>query len=122
MVENVTGGVVELDSSMVTLWTAKKQKDNLCIRASELDEELAGKPIAGAALLDFWFAHPNFIPWRFHSKYLVFRGTVYEDGHGNKCYRCLYRAHGVWISGYLWCNRLFHPDELAVGLAEDVAA
>jgi len=122
MLENITGGVVELDSSMVTLWVTEKQKDNHCVRASELDEELADKPIAGAALADFWFANPKFIPWRFNSKYLVFRGTVFESASGKKCYRCLYRAHGVWISDYLWCDRLFRPDELAVGLAEDVAA
>lgn len=122
MIENITGDVVELDSSMVTLWAAKKQKDNFCIRAIELDEELAGKNQAGAALAYFWFSHTKFIPWRFHNKYLVFRGTVYESASGKKCYLCLYRAHGVWILDYLWRDRLFRPDELAVGLAEDVAA
>jgi len=121
IVENVTYGVVELDSSMLTLWASEKQKRGWCISGAELEKELTGRALSNAALADFFLAHPKFIPWRFHDKYLVFMGTVFESVSGKKCFRCLYRAHGVWISDYLWCDHLFCSDELAVGLAEDIA-
>jgi|GEM_PF-6562530 hypothetical protein len=121
IIKDTIGEIVELDFSKLDLFITEKQTSGLCINSSDLKKEMRGRPVAGANLADFFLANPKFVPRKFNHNYLIFYGTIFEDAHGQRCFKCIYRrAHEEWTETYVWCNSLLHPDDLVVGFVDGV--
>jgi hypothetical protein len=94
---NQGGGQLEWDASKITLWFSKNQLRGKMIKGTELREELRGKKVLGANVLDFFLAHPELIPESWKGESVYFWGTVYRDQNGNLLVRCLHASEtDVW--------------------------
>jgi hypothetical protein len=99
--EHWKGGQFRWDASKVALYLSKKQKDGKQLEGNKLREELRGKPVYNANLLDFLLKHPHLIPEEWKGKYVFFWGTVYRFSDGFLCVRYL-----CWSGdGWYWSGR-----------------
>ena len=87
------------------------------IRGTELREELKGKPVLNANVLDYLLKHPELIPEEWKGKAVFFWGTIYRDSRGNLCVRCLYWDGSRWYWSHNWLDDFWLADNLALLLA-----
>jgi len=104
VVEHKKGGQWKWDSNAVQLYLSDGQKDGKYVKGDKLREEIKGKPVLNANVLDYLLAHPELIPedWKKDEKgntlFIHFWGIIYRDPLGGLCVRCL-DWHG---SRWLW--------------------
>jgi hypothetical protein len=104
--EHQNGGQFKWDDLQVSLYLSKKQQNGSWIEGNKLREELKGQSVYNANLLDFLLKTPHLIPKEWKDKHVFFWGTIYRDGYGNVCVRCL-----SWRSdGLRWYRGLLHYD------------
>jgi len=60
--EHQKGGQFNWDASKVSLYLSDAQKSGKCIEGNKLREELAGKPVLNANVLDYLLANPHLLP------------------------------------------------------------
>ncbi len=92
---------------------SERQMNGKTIQGFELREELAGKEVLNANVLDYLLAHQELIPesWKRDEcgnvRFIYFWGTVYRVSHGYLYVRCLFwhdvgwHRHDSWL-GYDW--------------------
>jgi hypothetical protein len=101
-------GELWIGGKKVVLHCVGRQQGGKTIRGHELREELSGKPVLNARILDFLLEHTDYIPesWKKNEAgntiYIFFWGTIYRNTDGNLCVRCLYWYGGVWDRYYRW--------------------
>ena len=94
--EHQKGAQFKWDASRVALYLSEQQKNGKWIGGNKLREELAGKPVYNANLLDYLLANPHLTPedWKKDEKgitrFIFFWGTIYRDSNGVLCVRYLY--------------------------------
>ena len=95
-------GMVKWTKDLVHLYLSEKQKSG-CIQGNELREELEGKPVLNANVLDFLLNHPHLIPEEWKGKAVFFWGTIYRSPDGDLYVRYLYwdGARWDWDCGWL---------------------
>lgn len=111
------GGKWKFDPRQVSLHLSSNQMCNKTIVGNELRKELAREPVANANLLDWYLAHPEFIPEEWKGKAVFFWGTIYRRSVGHLYVRCLCWNGGGWHWHCYWLNRVFDSCYLALVLA-----
>jgi len=107
---HVKGGKVTIEKRDNELWINDKkvipylvsrQEGGKRIKGHELREELTGKSVLNACVLDFLIEHKDFIPdsWKKDAagnySYIFFWGTIYRDSD-RLCIRYLCRRDDAW--------------------------
>jgi hypothetical protein len=110
--EHQKGGQFKWDASKVALYLSKKQQHGV-IEGNKLREELKGKPVYNANLLDYLLKNPHLIPEKWKGKYVFFWGTVYRDSGGSLCVRDLFWGGGGWSWSGRWLDRGWFDDDPA---------
>ncbi|MFH1226099.1 MAG: hypothetical protein V1684_02370 [bacterium] len=105
--EHKKGGQFQFDPTKIELFLSQKQQKGEVIEGNKLREELMGKPVLNANVLEYLLVHPELIPEEWKGKWIYFWGTIYRNSGGNLCVRCLrWRGsqwfwHDDWL-GYGW--------------------
>jgi len=95
------GGQWELDPSRIYLYLSERlQNGESCIGGDDLQEELEGKLVLNANVLDYLLYHQGFIPEEWRRKHIFFWGTKYYSASDGRLVRYLYSRSGVWTWGY----------------------
>jgi hypothetical protein len=83
----------------VELYLSENQRQGRFIVGHELRKELAGKPVLNAVVLDFLLEHPEFIPYEWQNKTVLFWGTIYRNQNYRLFVRGLYGDNEttVWL-------------------------
>jgi hypothetical protein len=101
------GGKFTWDSSQVKLHLSSNQTGGQVIQGHNLYEELKTLPVFNANLLDFSLKHPELIPEDWKGKAIFFWGTIYSDGGGGLCVRCLDWDGEQWFGSCHWLDDYF---------------
>lgn len=117
VVEHKNDLSTDLTKVRVSLYLSESQKNGV-ITGYELRKELADKPVLNANALEFLLANPHLIPEDWKSKYVFFWGTIYRDGDGSLCVRCLSWVGGRWVWGCRWLDNQWYSDYPAAVLAD----
>ena len=111
--EKRADGQLYINGKKVILYLSKKQLNGESIVGNELREEISGKEILNAIVLDYLLAHPGLIPddWKKDEKgnirYIFFWGTIYRISDGYLYVRCLRFDGGEWDWYYYWLDYYF---------------
>lgn len=117
------GGELWVNDKKVVLHRSDRQQNGRWIRGHELREELTGKPVLNACIIDFLLEHPEFIPdaWKKddagNTIYIFFWGTVYRNSDGFLCVRYLGWRGGAWDWDCDWLGDDWGGDRPAALLA-----
>ena len=112
-----------INGRKVTLHLSKRQMGGKAIGGHDLREELTGKPVLNANILDALYENPHLIPedWKTDAdgniRYIFFWGTIYRDSGDGLCVRYLYFRDGVWDRHYYWLDRVWFGHDPAALLA-----
>lgn len=110
-------GNIKFDASKVDLYLSRPQRKNNSIEGNKLREELKGKKVLNANVLDFLLKNPHLIPEEWKGKAVFFWGTIYRNSRGFLCVRYLYWDGSKWFWGDFWLGNDFHGDLPAACLA-----
>lgn len=122
IVEKRVDGLYVNDDKVI-LHLSKRQQNGEYIRGYELCEELAGKPVLNANVLDALYEHPSLIPedWKKDGqgniRYIFFWASTYRDAGGRLCVRDLYFGDRAWSWGCNWLGHVWHGSYSAALLA-----
>ncbi len=112
-----------MNGRKVVLHLSRRQQDGKSLKGYGLREELTGKPVLNANLLDALADNPHLIPedWKKdgqgNTRYVFFWGTIYRSAGGFLCVRCLYFSDGAWDRDYYWLDSDWLGDGPAASLA-----
>jgi len=100
--EHQKGGEFEWNPDSLTLYLSEEQKQKW-VTGRTLREELKGKPVLNACVLDYLLAHPEIIPKEWKGKAVFFWGTIYRDSGGylSVCYLCWSGDRWDWDRSWL---------------------
>lgn len=113
------GAHLYLNGKKIVLFASERQQGGKRVCGHELREELSGKKVLNANVLDYLLAHPELIPEAWKEKtngnttYIFFWGTVYRDSDGSLCVRCLSWHDGGWRWDDGWLGGGFHGSDPA---------
>lgn len=110
-------GNIKFDASKVDLYLSRPQRKNNSIEGNKLREELKGKKVLNANVLDFLLKNPHLIPEEWKGKAVFFWGTIYRRSVGSLCVSYLYWGGTEWHWGYRWLVRSFNGSDPAACLA-----
>jgi len=95
----------------VILYRSERQKDGKVIKGYELRDEITGKLILNANILDALLKNPHLIPeeWKKDANgntiLIFFWGTIFRSpARDSLCVRYLYFGGGQWGSNYGWLD------------------
>ena len=97
-----------LNGRKVVLYLSRRQQNGKLLKGYDLREELTGKPVLFANLLDALYDNPHLIPedWkkddRGNTRYIFFWATIFRGSVGYPYVRCLFFADGAWNRHYSW--------------------
>src|SRR3989338_7937218 len=97
-----------VDGRKVILHLSKRQKNSKSLKGHELREELTGKPVLDANILDALLSNPHLISedWKKdengNTRYIFFLGTIYRNSDRPLFVRYLFFLGGKWRSNYYW--------------------
>jgi hypothetical protein len=100
--EHQKGGEIEFDPKKVEFYLSPNQTGDQSVNGKKLREELKGKKVLNACVLDHLMANTNLIPesWKQdgdgNTRYIYFWGTVYRVSDGDLCVRYLCWDGGQW--------------------------
>ncbi len=100
-----------VDNRKVEVFLSERQQNGKTVQGLELREELTGKPVLNANILDALLEYPHLIPedWKKDENgktlYIFFWGTEYRYRGGSLYVRDLHWCGGRWYSDY---SRLDH--------------
>lgn len=107
------GGIIKFDASKIDPYLSKKQKDGT-IEGNKLREELKGKKVLNANVLDYLLANPKLIPEGWKGKGVFFWGTIYRNSLGYLCVRYLYWNNDAsWDWSNYWLSNSWDPSNPA---------
>ena len=107
----------------VILHLSKRQMNGKSLKGYDLREELTGKPVLNANVLDALADNPHLIPedWKKdeqgNTRYIFFWATVYRNSHGDLYVCSLYFYDGVWSRDYDWLDSVWDGYYPAASLA-----
>lgn len=103
--EHQKGGQFKFDPAKVESYLSNPQRNGKSIGGHKLREELKGKPVLNACVLDYLLANPYLIPEDWKKSYIFFWGTIYRDAGGSLCVRCLCWNGDGWDWRFSWLER-----------------
>ena len=98
-VEKRKDGQLYVGGRKVILHVSECQKDGKKIKGYELCEELTGKTVLNANILDALLEFTHLIPEDWKEKTVFFWGTIYRNSDGYLCVRFLFWGGSRWH----WC-------------------
>lgn len=101
--QHTKGGHFKWGSTQVKLHLSKGQKNGKYIVGNMLRDELKGKLVLNANVLDYLLKNPHLISEEWKGKAVFFWGTIYRYSDGYLCVRCLDWGGDGWGWG---CGRL----------------
>ncbi|OGZ09755.1 MAG: hypothetical protein A3D65_05515 [Candidatus Lloydbacteria bacterium RIFCSPHIGHO2_02_FULL_50_13] len=113
------GAHLYLNGKKIVLFVSEKQQGGKTIRGRELREELSGKKVFNANVLDYLLAHPELIPESWKEKtngnttFIFFWGTIYRLSDGYLFVRCLLWLDGAWHWRSRWLGNDFYGHDPA---------
>jgi len=108
--EHQKSGLLKWDAKLVELWFAKGQQNGKVLKGDKLRQELVGKPVLNACVLDYLLANPHLIPEEWKGKCVFFWGTIYRSSGGNLYVRYLYWSGGGWDWRFGWLAYDWHDN------------
>jgi hypothetical protein len=111
--EHIESGQLEWSPNVVALYLSPNQQSGRVIKGKTLREELAGRVVFNANLLDFLLANPQLISEDWKDKTVFFWGTIYRDSGGNLYVRYLYWSNGSWRWRYRWLDHGWNDNDPA---------
>jgi hypothetical protein len=108
-----------IDGKKIILHRSNRQLNGKYIKGDELREELTGKPVLNATVLDFLLEHKEYIPedWKKdengNTLYIFFWGTICRDSGRSLCVRYLCWRDGRWCQDYYWLGDGWYGDDPA---------
>ena len=102
-----------IDGKKIGLHRSDRQLGGKWLKGYELREELAGKPVLNAVVLDFLYEHQEFIPVEWKGLAVFFWGTVYRYSDGILYVRYLCWRDGTWRRHYDWLDGAWNDDSPA---------
>lgn len=100
-----------VDGRKVVLHLSERQKGGRVLKGYELRDELTGKPVLNANVLDALYENPHLIPedWKKDEagniRYIFFWGTIFRSpGPDGLCVRDLYFGGGTWRRSCGWLD------------------
>jgi hypothetical protein len=115
------GNLLYLDGKKIQLWISRGQEWGV-VEGNILRSKLERKNVVGATMLDFLLNNPDLIPetWKKSQggnvRRIFFWGTMYINGHGSLCVRCLVWK-GDWMEDFLCLKDDFCGKDQAMILA-----
>lgn len=113
-----------VDGRRVILHFSERQQDGKCLKGYELRDELTGKPVLNANVLDALFENQHLLPedWKKDAagniSFVFFWGIIYRSPSSGSLYvRCLCFGDGSWIRSYRWLGDDWNGDYPAAVLA-----
>lgn len=97
------GGTWAFNPDEIELFVTDEQKKGW-VKGLDIENELRGKQILNANVLDYLLAHPELIPENWKGKYVCFWGTIYRDSDGGLYVRYLYWSDGQWRWDDRWLD------------------
>lgn len=91
-----------VDNRKVALYFSEHQQDGKTVQGHELREELSGKPILNANILDALLENTHLIPEDWKGKAIFFWATVYRNRGGILSVSFLLWSGGRWYSLCHW--------------------
>ena len=113
IVERRTDGLY-VDGKKIVLHLSKRQRNGKRLKGYELREELTGKLVLNANILDALLHNRHLIleDWKKdengNTRYIFFWGTIYRNSGGGLYVRYLYFSGGEWYSDYDWLDYAWH--------------
>ena len=117
------GGQWKWNPEQVEFYLSLEQNKGKVITGNKLRQELAGKPVLNANVLDYLLKNPQLIPeeWKKDSngntRYIFFWGTIYRYAVGILCVRYLCFYDGRWHWSYRWLDNVWDSRSPAALLA-----
>lgn len=111
--EHRKGGQWKWDPAKVSLYLSEEQKGDKLIQGHKLREELKGKPVLNANVLDYLLAHQHLIPEEWKGKAVFFWGTIYRYADGILRVRYLFWGDARWSWRYRWLEYDWDADRPA---------
>lgn len=102
--EHQKSGPLKWDAKLVELWLAKGQQNGKVLKGDKLRQELVGKPVLNACVLDYLLANSHLIPEEWKGKAVFFWGTIYRLSGGYLYVRYLYWLGDRWFWSYYWLD------------------
>lgn len=108
--EHQKSGSFKWNPESVCFYLSKFQRKDEVIVGNKLRQELSGKPVLNANVLDYLMAHPHLIPeeWKKdehgRTSYIFFWGTIYRDRGDDLSVRCLCWCDGRWHWNCFWLD------------------
>ena len=106
--EHFQGRQFEWDSAKVVLYLSLYQQSRGTIEGNQLREELKGRLVYNANLLDYLLENPQFVPEEWKGKRVHFWGTIYRDGNDNLVVRFLDWHDNRWRPLYRLLDASFN--------------
>lgn len=116
--EHTKAGDFTWDPNTVTLYLSKHQKNRLVfrhrsIRGHGLRDELKGKPVLNACVLDYLLVHTQLIPEEWKGKNVFFWGTIYRSFARFLAVRYLFWHEQRWNWGSYCLGDEWNDEKLA---------
>ena len=102
--EHRKGGKWKFDPKQIKIHLSQNQMGDKVIKGHKLRKELAKELVMNANLLDWYLAHPKFIPDEWKGKAVFFWGTIYRRSDGDLYVRCLFWGVDGWGWRYSWLS------------------
>lgn len=106
--EHQKSGQLKWDPTKVHLFLSGPQQKSEMIGGYKLREELKGKPVLNACVLDYLLKNQHLIPedWKQDDKgrtrYIFFWGTIFRDSGGDLGVKYLCWSGGQWSWSFCW--------------------
>ena len=110
-------------SQKVAPYLSQRQVNGKWLKGYELRDELTGKSVLNANVLDALAENSDLIPedWKRDEKgnirFIYFWGTVFGGRDGGEYVRCLYFRVGAWRRSYHWLDNVWRSSQPAAVLA-----
>lgn len=102
--EHQKSGLLKWDAKLIELWLAEGQQNGKVLKGEKLRQELVGKLVLNACVLDYLLANPHLIPKEWKGKVVFFWGTIYRYSVGDLYVRYLFWDGGGWNWYCLWLD------------------
>ncbi len=115
--EHTKGGQFEFEFQKIILYINNVQQNGHVIVGNKFRENLKGKSVLNANVLDFLLAHPDLIPHGWKDKHVFFWGTIYRGSDGRLYVRCLGWDDCRWGWNDYWLGGGFDACDTCASLA-----
>jgi len=109
-------GKLYVNGKEVVRYLSSRQKDGGSSQGNEIRNQLNGKKVLNACIMDALLEHRQFIPDEWKTGFTFFWGTIFHADDGSLNVECL-KWDDSWYHYYISFGEAFHGDDLAAVLS-----